>query len=119
MTLGERIKYHRERAGMTQEEVARMLDTSPQNIYKYEKGIVTNIPLKNLEAMAVLFQIAPSELAGWTEEKPSPNIESGHSKEAIEFAKAHADLTKEEWRMLASYAQALRDMKKDTKNNKG
>ena len=65
MSLGDKIRYHRERLGLTQEDVANRLHTKPQNIYKYEKGIIENIPLTNIVAMAELFGISPAELAGW------------------------------------------------------
>ncbi|MBE6912977.1 MAG: helix-turn-helix transcriptional regulator [Ruminococcaceae bacterium] len=65
-TIGERIKFYREKFGLTQEDVAIHLSTTPQNIYKYEKGIIENIPLSNIVAMAELFKVAPSELAGWS-----------------------------------------------------
>ena len=66
MTIGEKIKYYREKLGLTQEDVANRLNTKPQNIYKYEKGIIENIPLANIVAMAELFEITPAELAGWS-----------------------------------------------------
>ena len=65
-TIGERIKFYREKFGLTQEDVAIHLNTTPQNIYKYEKGIIENIPLSNIVAMAELFKVVPSELAGWS-----------------------------------------------------
>ena len=70
-TVGERIRHYRKKLNLTQEEIAKKLNTSPQNIYKYEKGIVRNIPIDKINAMAELFGISPSVLAGWTEEKTS------------------------------------------------
>lgn len=64
-TTGERIRRCRKAAGMTQEELAERLGTTPQNIYKYEKGIVNNIPVCNIEDMAEIFGISPAELVGW------------------------------------------------------
>ncbi len=72
-TVGERIRHYRKKLNLTQEEIAKKLNTSPQNIYKYEKGIVRNIPIDKINAMAELFGISPSVLAGWTEEK-TPNV---------------------------------------------
>lgn len=66
LTIGEKIKYYREKLGLTQEDVANRLNTKPQNVYKYEKGIIENIPLTNIVAMAELFEITPAELAGWS-----------------------------------------------------
>ena len=65
MAIGDRIKLHRERLRMTREELASRLNTTPQNIYKYEKGIVTNIPLSKIEQMAEIFSIPPERLTGW------------------------------------------------------
>lgn len=52
MTIGERIKYYREQAGMTQLELATKAGVSYQAISKYENGIVTNIPTKRLQLIA-------------------------------------------------------------------
>lgn len=67
MKIGDKIKYYREAMQMTQEELAAMVNTSPQNIYKYEKGIVTNIPLTRIEQLAEIFGISPNTLTGWEE----------------------------------------------------
>ena len=76
MAIGDRIKLHRERVRMTREELAKRLNTTPQNIYKYEKGIVTNIPLSKIEQMAEIFDIPPERLTGWGNpnytEEPAP-----------------------------------------------
>lgn len=63
--LGERIKANRKRLGLSMEELANQIGTTKQTIYKYEKGIVENIPLGRVEQLADVFKISPSELAGW------------------------------------------------------
>lgn len=70
MTIGEKIRYYRELNGMTQENVAASINTTKQTIYKYESGIITNIPLENIETMARLFHISPVDLTNWGNEKP-------------------------------------------------
>ncbi|MBQ7737315.1 MAG: helix-turn-helix domain-containing protein [Oscillospiraceae bacterium] len=65
MAIGDRILLHRNRCRMTREELAKRLNTTPQNIYKYEKGIITNIPLSKIERMAEIFDIPPERLTGW------------------------------------------------------
>lgn len=67
MEIGEKIFHYRTLRGMTQEQVAKKLQTTPQNIYKYEKGIIKNIPLQSIVAMSELFGISPAELAGIAE----------------------------------------------------
>lgn len=74
MTLGDRIKSLREQKGLTQEELAAKLNTTSQNVYKYEKGIITNIPLKKIELIADELGVSPEVLVGWCEEEP-PSID--------------------------------------------
>jgi len=84
MEIGERIHYYRKLRGLTQEEVATRLGTSPQNIYKYEKGIIKNIPLSSIVAMSELFGVPSAELAGMSDEQSSPPSSSALSeKEAF------------------------------------
>lgn len=67
MKIGERIKALRTSKGMTQTELAEMLQTTKQNVFKYENGIVTNIPSDRIEKMAEIFDVKPGELMGWSE----------------------------------------------------
>ena len=66
MTLGERIKAAREALDMTQEELGRLCDTTKQTIFKYEAGIVTNIPLDRLEQLSERLGVTPAYLTGWS-----------------------------------------------------
>ena len=65
MTVGERIKKQREALSMTQTALADKVGTTKQNIYKYETGIITNIPSDRLEAIAAALNVSPSYLMGW------------------------------------------------------
>ena len=64
-----RIKECRKENHLTQEDVAKHLGIGKQAVYKYEIGAVTNIPLENIEKMALLFNVCPEYLCGWTDEK--------------------------------------------------
>ena len=66
MTLGERIKAAREALDMTQEELGKLCNTTKQTIFKYETGIVTNIPLDRLEQLAERLGVTPAYLTGWS-----------------------------------------------------
>lgn len=68
MAKGERIKALREQRGMTQDELAEKLGTTKQTVYKYETGVITNIPSDKIEEMAALFGVTPSYLMGWDED---------------------------------------------------
>jgi len=65
MTVGEKIRTLRKRAGMSQTELAKRTNLSKQTIWKYEFGIVKNIPLQNIEAIALALGVKPDHLVGW------------------------------------------------------
>lgn len=70
MTLGNKIKALREEKNMTLEDVARSINVGRATIYKYENGMITNIPSDKVELLASLFSVSPSYLMGWNESEP-------------------------------------------------
>lgn len=68
MAIGEKIKYLREQAKISQTELAEKVNTTKQNIYKYEKGIITNIPSDRIELIANALNTTPAYLMGWEED---------------------------------------------------
>ena len=68
----DRIKQCRISCRMTQDEVAGYLGTTKQTVYKYETGVITNIPLIAIEKMARLFHVTPEYLTGWKDSFPQP-----------------------------------------------
>lgn len=71
MTIGERIKESRERKELSQEQLGALCQTSKQTIYKYENGIITNIPLDRLEMIANALGVTQAYLLGWEEALPA------------------------------------------------
>ena len=65
MTIGDRIRIKREELGYTQTEFAKMIGVSKQTLYKYENGIVTNIPSSTIEKIAEKLRVSESYLMGW------------------------------------------------------
>jgi transcriptional regulator with XRE-family HTH domain len=65
VTIGERIKSLRLLADMSQEELGNRVGVQRAAINKYEKGIVTNIPISTIEKMADLFDVSPTYIVGW------------------------------------------------------
>ena len=59
MTIGERIKNLREKKNLTQIELANLVGTTKQNIYKYENGIITNIPSDKIELISHYLDVSP------------------------------------------------------------
>lgn len=64
-TKGQRLKRMRDECNLTQDEVAKYLNVSKQTIYKYEKDIITNIPLDKVELLTKMYHTTPSEIMGW------------------------------------------------------
>ncbi len=98
MTIGKRIKDAREAKGATQDELARAAGTTKQTIYKYENGIVTNIPSNKIEAIASFLNVSESYLMGWE------NSTLGGESELIDCFRS---LDEDRARRLAAYAKAL------------
>lgn len=78
MTKGERIRQARERMGLTQVELAERINTSKQNLFKYENDIITNIPSDKIEAIARETKTTPSYIMGW-------NTPAANKRNAITF----------------------------------
>lgn len=67
MTISNKIKRLRKEAKISQVDLAEKLGTTKQTIYKYENGLITNIPSDKIEIMARLFGTTPAYLMGWDE----------------------------------------------------
>lgn len=64
-SIGSRIKTAREKSGISQEQLGKMCNTTKQTIFKYESGIVTNIPMDRIETIARALCVDPCYLMGW------------------------------------------------------
>ena len=86
MTTGERIRCAREQANLTQEELGKLCGTTKQTIYKYETGIITNIPLDRIEAIAAALNVPAEQLTGWDKPYKRARIVDDMCKSWIKFA---------------------------------
>lgn len=111
MTKGERIKYLREKADMSQEELASRLNTTKQTIYKYEKNIVTNIPSDRIEELAKVLDSTPEYILGWEISNPveqaifEANILK--DKELMDMVKKYMTLNEKNKRAVRQMVDAL------------
>lgn len=87
MNVGSRIKAAREAKKMTQEELGLACGTTKQSIFKYETGVVTNIPLDKLEKIADVLDVSPAALMGWDDNRES--TPSPLPSNAIPYAGGH------------------------------
>ena len=79
-------------------------------IYKYENGIVTNIPLDKIEKMANLFNVSPSELTGWEDNNNKLSTPSVLVREGVnvEYLTGNDENISEEDIELQNYLEELR-----------
>ena len=75
MGIGERIKKLRIERGLTQGELGDGVGATKQTIYKYESGIISNIPSDRLELLSIVLHTTPAYLMGW-EDKSNKSAKS-------------------------------------------
>lgn len=68
MKIGERIKEQRLKIGMSQVDFASNIGVTKQTLYKYETGLITNIPSDKVEAISKFTGISPAYYMGWTDD---------------------------------------------------
>ncbi len=83
MSIGQRIKSLRLKNNLTQDDLALKLHTTKQTIYKYENGIISNIPSSKIETIATIFHTTPEYLMGWTDDVHSAESESSQVDNAL------------------------------------
>lgn len=118
MTTGERIKQTRLDKNMTQTELAARVGITKQAIYKYENGIVTNIPFERIEQIATALNVSVAQIIG-TETRSKEEIdeiaqwaaslENIDEKSRRRFVYALSQLNENGWELIARVAQALYD----------
>lgn len=74
MGIGERIRNLRIERNITQTELASKIHATKQTVYKYEQGIVTNIPYDKIELLARALDTTPAYLMGWEDKNASFDI---------------------------------------------
>lgn len=80
MTKGEKIRALRDRAGLSQTELAEKIGASKQTMYKYENDLITNIPSDVVELIADATYATPSYIVGWKE--PKTNVKAQSAQES-------------------------------------
>ena len=67
-SIGTKLKTLRENKKLTLDEVAQKVGTTRQTLFKYENGIVTNIPSNKIEELARFYGVSPAYLMGWKDD---------------------------------------------------
>lgn len=84
--IGIRLRQLRKKLGYTQEFVGKNIGVSKQTLYKYEMGIITNIPSDKIEALAKLYGVQPEYIMGWDSSTPEPSPSYYVDPETAELA---------------------------------
>lgn len=65
MSIGDNIRKRRRELHLSLEEIAASVGISRQTMSRYETGIISNIPLDRIEAIAKALRTSPAYLMGW------------------------------------------------------
>ena len=98
MTIAEKLKSLRLKSDRTLDDVGSKVGVTKQTLYKYENGIITNIPLEKIEALAHFYNVSPSYIMGWDSDEPT-TIAAHHDGE---------DWTPEELEDIEMFKELLR-----------
>lgn len=74
MTMGEKIKLHREQMHMTLEELGNKVGVGKSTVRKWENGMIANMRRDKISKIADALCISPAYLMGWTDD-PDPNYD--------------------------------------------
>ena len=97
MPIGDVIKNLRIQKGYSQVEFADKIGESKQTLWKYETGVITNIPLNKIEKIAEALNVPPSDITGWTDAEQT--IQEENNLEAT-FRQLIHNMTEDQQKIL-------------------
>lgn len=103
MSVGERIRQLRIKNNLTLEELGKAIKVSRQTIYKYEMGIIKNIPMSKIKALSFLLDTSPSYLMGWQDDRVSDSS-ANKLYENIRNRRIELELTQDELAKKVGYS---------------
>lgn len=83
--VGNGIKEARKAKGLTQKDLAKLLECSHTTISKYEQGEIENMPRPRMQKMAEILEVSPVVLFDFAEEtqKQPAQSELSEVKQAL------------------------------------
>lgn len=96
MTKGMKIKMLRNKIGLSQTDLAKIICVSKQSLYKYENDIITNIPSDVIERMAAALNCNPAFIMGWEPEAQAVIDRISNNLTSISGSNILDDFTKDE-----------------------
>ena len=106
MTLGERIKKLREDKGKTQLDISKVLGTTYQTVYKYEKDIAVP-PADALVKLADYFNVTTDYLLGRDFKNEKLQI-AASMKDNLDLS----DMSESEKKYITDFVNMMRSKKK-------
>lgn len=112
MSIGETIRRMRIVMGLSQVELAEKIGVSKQTLYKYEQGIITNIPSDKIELIAKTLGTTPARIMGW-------ESDGVHHLSAYYFRLLNimSGINDEGLKRLLQYAEDIQDKYKKGEDN--
>ena len=115
--IGNKIRDLRILSGLSQEELGNRLGVKRAAINKYEKGVVTNIPISTVEKMAEVFDVNPGHIVGWIgsastdtlslEVKIINGVSKSFGKEAVDALEGFVNLNAKGKKRVLQYIEDL------------
>ena len=68
MDMSEKIKFYREKRGMTLEELGNKVGVSKSTVLKWETGSIANMKRDKISKVAKALNVSPAYLMGWVED---------------------------------------------------
>lgn len=85
--VGNSIKEARKAKGLTQKDLAKLLDCSHTTISKYEQGEIENMPRPRMQKIADVLEVSPVVLFDFAEDKQKQPAQGELSYKKREFIK--------------------------------
>ena len=106
--------------GISQTALAKMVGISKQTLYKYEKGIVKNIPVDTAEALAYALNTTPAFIIGWEEDRDEEKVFDAYlSEDEKELLRKYRQLfDKQKERIIKSVNNEYRKMMNETNSKR-
>ena len=114
MSKGRRIKERRKFLNISQTDLAKRIHISKQSLYKYENGIVTNIPSDVIEDLSMQLKCSPGYLMGWDKEPGEYYLDS-----SAQLINKYNRLNNEGRKQLIDYADFLLSKEEYKKDSQG
>ncbi len=91
--VGNSIKEARKAKGLTQKDLAKLLECSHTTISKYEQGEIENMPRPRMQKMADILEVSPVILFDFTDEQLKQPTHGELSPKKREFIKKIEQMT--------------------------